>query len=57
MINCVQQRVNDEQNHMLMQPITSKEVKVAAFSMHPNKSAGINGFNLGFFPALLGYSR
>lgn len=33
----------------LMQPFEEKEVKEALFSMHPDKSPGLDGINPGFF--------
>lgn len=43
--------VTEEQNQELLLPVTSKEVKCAVFSMHPDKSPGHDGLNPGFFQA------
>lgn len=47
----VVQQGTHEQNLELMQEVTYEEVKTALFSMHPEKSPGIDGFNPGFFQA------
>lgn len=44
-------QVISEQNQNLVKPITSEEVKCAAFSMHPDKSPGQDGLNPKFFQA------
>lgn len=38
-----------EQNRKLEASITSEEVKIAVFSMHPEKSPGVDGMNPAFF--------
>lgn len=45
----VQQKVTDQQNQMLIAPFSAEEVRVALFSMHPDKSPGPDGLNPGFF--------
>ncbi|XP_074353026.1 uncharacterized protein LOC141692191 [Apium graveolens] len=45
------QQISDEQNHSLMEPVTSEEVKLAVFVMHPDKSPGLDGLNPGVFQA------
>lgn len=47
--NEVVQQVTSEQNAELMQCMAHEEVKEAVFSMHPEKSPGIDGLNPGFF--------
>lgn len=42
-------RVTDEENAALMQPVTLEEVKDAVFSMHHDKSPGPDGLNPAFF--------
>lgn len=42
-------QVTSEQNQSLIMPVTDEEVKHAAFSMHPDKSPGLDGLNPGFF--------
>lgn len=44
-------QVSDEQNAQIMGPVTMEEVKSAVFSMHPEKSPGIDGLNPGFYQA------
>ncbi|XP_074351625.1 uncharacterized protein LOC141690750 [Apium graveolens] len=44
-VNCV----TEEENDALTAPVTLQEVKAAVFSMHPDKSPGIDGLNPGFF--------
>lgn len=41
--------LTEEQNRCLGVPITSEEVKIAIFSMHPEKSPGVDGLNPTFF--------
>ncbi|XP_074326658.1 uncharacterized protein LOC141664599 [Apium graveolens] len=45
------QRVTDEQNEKLMQPISSEEVKTTVFSMHADKAPGYDGLNPTFYQA------
>ena len=42
-------QVTDEQNSYLVHPIEEEEVKVAVFSMHPEKSPGDDGLNTSFY--------
>ena len=48
-LKCVQRRISDEQNKLLIAPVTEEEVKEALFSMHPDKSPGIDGISLAFY--------
>ncbi|KAL8133670.1 hypothetical protein AgCh_008927 [Apium graveolens] len=48
-INCVSKRVNEDQNLIMLEPVQSKEVKSALFSMHPDKSPGPDGMSPGFY--------
>lgn len=41
--------ISDEQNRKLGDSITSEEVREAVFSMHPEKSPGMDGLNQTFF--------
>lgn len=41
----VVQQVSIEHNGKLIKPVTREEVMVVAFSMHPDKSPGIDGLN------------
>ncbi|KAL8126011.1 hypothetical protein AgCh_013344 [Apium graveolens] len=45
----VVKKISDEQDKELVMPVTREEVKNAAFSMHPDKSPGIDGLNSCFF--------
>lgn len=47
--NEVVQRVTEAENEYLISDITLEEVKAAAFSMHLDKSPGIDGLNPSFF--------
>lgn len=42
-------RITDEENDKLMAEITPEKVRAAAFSMHPNKSSGLDELYPGFF--------
>lgn len=42
-------QVTREQNEELMKHVTEEEVKETTFSMHPEKSPGIDGLNPGFY--------
>ncbi|KAL8104841.1 hypothetical protein AgCh_028856 [Apium graveolens] len=48
------QCVTDEQNDMLLQAVTTEEVRAAVFSMHSEKSPGPDGMNPDFFQAFWG---
>ncbi|KAL8146786.1 hypothetical protein AgCh_004504 [Apium graveolens] len=48
------QCVTDEQNDMLLQAVTTEEVRAAVFFMHSEKSPGPDGLNPGFFQAFWG---
>lgn len=48
------QRVSEEQNLQLVQPISNEEVKHIVFSMHPEKSPGHDWLNPTFYQALWG---
>ena len=48
-IDCVQIRLSEGQNEMLIAPITEEEVKAALFSMHPDKSSGMDGMSPTFY--------
>ncbi|XP_019181633.1 PREDICTED: uncharacterized protein LOC109176682 [Ipomoea nil] len=50
-LNCLQPSITSDQNGFLCATISPKEVKTAVFSMHPDKSLGPDGFNLGFHQA------
>lgn len=45
---CVRQ-ISDQNNAELIADVTEDEVKIAVFSMHPDKSPGPDGFNPAFF--------
>lgn len=42
-------KVSDDNNDLLMAPISSYEVRTSVFSMHPNKLPGPDGLNPTFF--------
>lgn len=48
-VGCVTGRVTEDQNHIMLSAIDKKEVKMAIFSMHPDKSSGPDGISPGFF--------
>ncbi|CAJ2637965.1 unnamed protein product [Trifolium pratense] len=48
-LNHIQQRVTEEDNHLLMAPMTKIELQQALFQMHPDKSPGPDGFNPAFY--------
>ncbi|XP_050233384.1 uncharacterized protein LOC126681873 [Mercurialis annua] len=48
-LNCIEPQISDEQNSALLCPVTNEEVKLALFSMHPDKSLGPDGLNPAFF--------
>lgn len=43
------QQVSVQQNEKLVKPVSIEEVRLATFSMHPDKSPGIDGLNPCFF--------
>lgn len=45
----VKKCVSEEQNKDLLRPFTAKEIHEAVFSMHPDKSPGLDGMNPTFF--------
>lgn len=44
-LNCVETKVSQEYNELLMVPFDASDVKDALFSMHPDKSSGPDGMN------------
>lgn len=46
---CIPQGISDDHNSKLLAPIEEKEVPKAVFQMYPDKSPGLDGFNLGFY--------
>jgi carbamoylphosphate synthase small subunit len=48
-LSLISPRVSDEENSLLVAPITKEEVRAALFQMHPDKSPGPDGFNPAFF--------
>lgn len=48
------QCVTDEQNELLLQAVTTEEVRAAVHSMYSEKSPGPDGLNPGFFLAFWG---
>ncbi|CAH9083997.1 unnamed protein product [Cuscuta epithymum] len=48
-LRCVSSKLEAHHNLELLRPIQSEEVKVAVFSMHPDKSPGPDGMSPGFF--------
>lgn len=49
MLECVERLVTEEQNHELLRPVTTEEVRAAVFSMHPDKSPSLDGLSPAFF--------
>lgn len=52
-LECLDGRINDEQNEILLRPILTEEVKGALFSMHPDKSPGPDGLSPAFYGRML----
>jgi hypothetical protein len=48
-LSLITPKVTDEDNIILVQPITKEELKEALFQMHPDKSPGPDGFNPAFY--------
>ncbi|XP_019190483.1 PREDICTED: uncharacterized protein LOC109184855 [Ipomoea nil] len=48
-IESIPTRVTDEDNAILLSPVSMEEVRNAVFHMHPDKSPGPDGFGPGFF--------
>ena len=49
MLDCVDNRVMNEENVLLLSPFSKDEFKEAVMEMHPDKSPGPGGFNLAFY--------
>lgn len=47
-LDCVETKVTDDQNSVLLAPFTENDVKGAIFYMHPDKSPGPDGMNPAF---------
>ena len=47
-IHCVESKITNEQNSMLLTPFSATEVKEALFDMHPEKSLGPDDMNPAF---------
>ena len=50
-LRSVHRRLTDEQNQMLTKVFEAREIKEAVFSMHPDKSPGLDCMNPGFYQA------
>ncbi|XP_060972141.1 uncharacterized protein LOC133038108 [Cannabis sativa] len=48
-LHCLQPRITEEQNVLLMESVTAEEIKKALFQMHPHKSPGPDGMTPGFY--------
>ena len=48
-LQTVRKKVSEKHNEFLMSPVTPDEIRQAVFSMHPDKTAGADGFNPGFY--------
>lgn len=48
-LDCINQKITESQNSMLLRRVRQEEVKEALFSMHPEKSPGPDGLNPGFY--------
>ncbi|XP_060959373.1 uncharacterized protein LOC133030597 [Cannabis sativa] len=48
-LNCLQPTIREEQNDVLIEPVTTEEIKKTLFQMHPDKSPGPDGMTPGFY--------
>lgn len=48
-LDCVEKKITDYQNSMLLDPFTEADVKEALFDMRPDKSPGPDGMNPAFY--------
>lgn len=48
-VSCVNQKIYDSQNSMLMKEITNEEVKTTILQMHPDKAPGPDGMTPAFY--------
>ncbi|CAN0841413.1 Transposon TX1 uncharacterized 149 kDa protein [Linum grandiflorum] len=48
-VGCVERRVTEADNRLLLAPFTDEEIREAMFSMNPDKAPGPDGFNPGFY--------
>lgn len=48
-VNCISQKITEEQNIELLKPVEDKEVKTTLFHMHPDKSPGPDDMNPTFY--------
>lgn len=54
MLNLIPNLVNEAGNKMLMAAFSKEEIQNATFSLGANKAPGPDGFQIGFFPKVLG---
>lgn len=47
--SCLDSKITESQNSILLADVEEKEVKIALFHMHPDKSPGLYGMTHGFF--------
>ncbi|KAL9677991.1 hypothetical protein QQ045_015829 [Rhodiola kirilowii] len=47
-LSCLNRKVTDQHNAILLAPYTAEEVTPAVFQLHPMKSPGMDGFNAAF---------
>lgn len=48
-LNCVETKITEEQNELLLAPFTASKVKAALFEMHQDKSPRLDGMNPAFY--------
>lgn len=54
-LDCVEKKITDDQNVVLLAPFTENDVKEALFDMHPYKSPRLDDLNLVFLLKILAY--
>lgn len=48
-LNCINQTITEQQNEILLEPVSAEEVKDVVFHMHPDKAPGPDGMTPTFF--------
>lgn len=50
-LNCIEEKISESKNDILLRRVSLDEVRSAVFGMHPDKTPGPDGLNSGFYQA------